>query len=98
MDDRVIADIATWVTHAGLKGRAETVLLSGFCERVAAAGIPLTKALLVVDTLHPIHEGRVFRWQLGSHESTLQEYGRTNEGEAAAAWRVSPFYHLWQSG
>ncbi len=93
-----MTDLATWVTQAGLKGRAETILLTGFCERVVAAGIPLAKALLIVDTLHPIHEGRVFRWQLGSQESTLQEYGRTNEGEAAEAWRRSPFYHLVQSG
>jgi adenylate cyclase len=98
MDDRLTTDIADWVTKAGLKGYAETVLLSGFCERVVATGVPLAKALLIVDTLHPIHEGRVFRWQLGSHESTLQEYGRTNEGAAAEAWRKSPFYHLWQSG
>jgi adenylate cyclase len=98
MDDGLTTDIAAWVTHAGLKGYTETVLLSGFCERVATAGIPLAKALVVVDTLHPIHEGRVFRWQLGSQESTLQEYGRTNEGEAAEAWRRSPFYHLVQSG
>jgi adenylate cyclase len=98
MDEQLTTDLADWVTKAGLKGYSETVLLSGFCERVVATGIPLAKALLIVDTLHPIHEGRVFRWQLGSHESTLQEYGRTTEGEAAEAWRRSPFYHLWQSG
>src|ERR1700730_4251643 len=98
MDDRLTTDLAAWVTQAGLKGYAETILLSGFCERIVAAGIPLAKALLIVDTLHPIHEGRVFRWQLGSHESTIQEYGRTTEGAAAEAWRRSPFYHLWQSG
>jgi adenylate cyclase len=98
MDDRLTTDLAAWVTQAGLKGRSETVLLSGFCERIVATGIPLAKALLIVDTLHPIHEGRVFRWQLGSHESTVQEYGRTTAGEAAEAWRRSPFYHLVQSG
>jgi len=41
MDDRLTTDLAAWVTQAGLKGRAETVLLSGFCERIVAAGIPL---------------------------------------------------------
>jgi len=98
MDERLTTELADWVTKAGLKGYSETILLSGFCERAVAAGIPLAKAVLIVDTLHPIHEGRVFRWQLGSHESTLQEYGRTNEGAAAAAWQSSPFYHLVQSG
>jgi hypothetical protein len=98
MDDRLTAELADWVTQAGLKGRAETTLLSGFCERAVAAGIPLAKASLIVDTLHPIHEGRVFRWQLGEHESTLQEYGRTTEGEATESWHRSPFYYLWRSG
>jgi adenylate cyclase len=98
MDDRLTAELADWVTQAGLKGRAETTLLSGFCERAVAAGILLAKASLIVDTLHPIHEGRVFRWQLGEHESTLQEYGRTTEGAATESWHRSPFYYLWQSG
>jgi adenylate cyclase len=98
MDDRQSTGLAAWVTEAGLVGQSETALLSGFCERAAAAGISLARATLVVDTLHPIHEGRVFRWQRGEHETTLLEYGRTTEGAAAEAWRRSPFYHLVQSG
>jgi len=91
------SDLAAWVTEAGLAGRSETTLLSGFCERAVSGGIPLAKASLIVDTLHPVHEGRVFRWQR-DQESTFLEYGRTTEGEAAEAWRRSPFYHLWHSG
>jgi len=43
-------------------------------------------------------KGASFAGKLGSHESTIQEYGRTTGGEAAEAWRRSPFYHLVQSG
>jgi adenylate cyclase len=96
MDDRQSRGLAAWVTEAGLAGQRETALLSGFCER-AAAGVNLARATLLVDTLHPIHEGRVFRWQR-EHETTLLEYGRTTEGAAAESWRRSPFYHLVQSG
>src|SRR4029077_14665843 len=49
------------------------------------------------DTLHPIHEGRVFRWERGGAETTLLEYGRTTEGSAAEAWRRSPFFRLVHS-
>jgi adenylate cyclase len=98
MDERLIAELSAWTTGAGLAGKSETALLTGFCERAVAAGIAVAKASLIVDTLHPVHEGRVFRWQLGEHESTLREYGRTNEGEAAESWRRSPFYHLVQTG
>jgi len=52
---------------------------------------------MIVDTLHPIYEGRVFRWERGGLETTLSEYGRTTEGPAAEAWRRSPFYQLVHS-
>jgi adenylate cyclase len=98
MDEQASTEIAAWVTEAGLAGQAEPALLSGFCERAVAAGLPLARASLIVDTLHPIYEGRVFRWQRGERETTLLEYGRTSEGPAAESWRRSPFYHLVQSG
>ncbi len=60
--------------------------------------MPLARATVIVDTLHPIYEGRVFRWQRGAKEATLSEYGRTDVGDAAAAWRRSPFFHLLQTG
>lgn len=90
--------LAASITEAGLAGESETSLIARFCEGALAAGLPLARALLVVDTLHPVHEGRVFRWQRGQHEPNVTEYGRTNAGEAAASWRRSPFYHLLQSG
>ena len=51
-----------------------------------------------IDTLHPIHEGRAFRWEREKPEATLTEYGRTAEGEAAERWRTSPLYRLLTSG
>ena len=54
--------------------------------------------MILVDTLHPIHEGRAFRWEKEKPEATLTEYGRTAEGEAAERWRTSPLYRLLNSG
>ena len=62
MDASAKADIATWVIESGLGGTAEPDMLRGFCERVVAAGIPVIRAVVIVDTLHPVYEGRVFRW------------------------------------
>jgi adenylate cyclase len=91
--------IADWVIAAGLAGKSETALLDGFCQRVLGAGVPLALSMVLVDTLHPIHEGRGFRWRRdGGGEVELIEYGPTNEGEAATAWRESAFYHLLQTG
>ena len=88
-----------WVTGEGLRGLQEVELLTGFCDRAREGGLPIASAMVIIDTLHPVHEGRAFRWSLSSEESVVTEYGRTNQGgEAAERWRRSPMYALMQSG
>jgi adenylate cyclase len=101
MDAARTASIAKWVTEAGLTGLSELDLLHGFCDRLIAGGLPISRVNIVIDTLHPIHEGRVFRWRRDDQESLepIVEYGRTNvEGQAAENWRRSTYYHLLLSG
>lgn len=93
-----IADPAAWVIQAGLASARELDLLGGFCERLRESGVPITRAMALIDTLHPVHEGRVFRWQ-ADHAMDIQEYGRTTEDDPHAdKWRQSPFYYLDQTG
>jgi adenylate cyclase len=98
MTEAEIAKLGTWLAKAGLEGRTETALVEGFCSRAIAGALPLARALILIDTLHPIHEGRAFRWERDKPEATLTEYGRTAEGEAAERWRTSPLYRLLTSG
>src|SRR6516164_73853 len=90
--------LSAWVTEAGLIGRSESELMAGFCRRITEAGVPLARALVILDTLHPIYEGRAILWRADMPEAAeAVDYGRTNEGEAAENWRTSPFFHLLQS-
>ena len=101
MDADKAASIAKWVTEAGLTGMSELELLHGFSDRLVAGGLPVARVQIVIDTLHPIHEGRVFRWRRDDQEGLepIVEYGRTNvEGQAADNWRRSTYYHLLLSG
>src|SRR5271163_5208930 len=98
MTEAEIAKLASWLAKAGLEGRTETALLEGFCSLAAAAGLSLARVVLFIDTLHPIHEGRAFRWEREKPEATLTEYGRTAEGEALERWRASPFFHMLTAG
>src|SRR5215469_8858168 len=93
-----ITQLAGWVVDAGLAGKSETEILGGFCRRAVAGGLPIARGGIIIDTLHPVHEGRAFRWRREDSEAELIEYGPTNEGEAAANWRASVFYHLLQTG
>ena len=101
MDTAQAAGIAKWVTEAGLAGMSELELLRGFCTRLTGEGLPLSRVNIIIDTLHPIHEGRVFRWRRDDQDNLdpIVEYGRTNvEGQAAENWRRSTYYHLWSTG
>ncbi|HAO42897.1 MAG TPA: adenylate/guanylate cyclase domain-containing protein, partial [Afipia sp.] len=63
------------------------------------AGRELSRGIVFIDTLHPVFEGRGFRWSdVESNESDLFEYQSTSEGEAAENWRRSPFYTMLQNG
>lgn len=100
MKDADIVRIAGWVVRRGLAGVAEEDLLREFCEKCRAAGLEVSRALALIDTLHPVHEGRVFRWRDDeSDDAPMVEYGRTDQGGAAAeTWQRSPFFHLLQTG
>jgi adenylate cyclase len=91
--------IESWLVDAGLAGASETEALHGFCDRCRDAGIALSRATVIVDTLHPTHEGHVFRWRADSVEQPpVVKYGPSNVGEAAVTWQSSPSYHLVTTG
>ena len=77
---------------------SETELLpTAFANCANAAGLPVSSAITIIDTLHPIWEGRVFLWRNdGVEEEPTFEYGSTRQGEAAERWKRSAFYHFWR--
>jgi adenylate cyclase len=110
--DEQLKELVAWIADAGLSGQSELMLVTGFCERAAAAGLPLARAHLLIDTLDPVHEGRVFRWGFDANLPAEQDYGRTSSvagpatsGSSLApaaqhidAWRSSPFYRMRETG
>ena len=96
MDDKQLYELASWITAAGLSGQSETATLTGFCERALAVGLPIARGNVVIDTLHPVYEGRAFTWKSETRETALTEYGRSNED--LGRWERSPFYFLELSG
>ena len=92
-------NLMNWLVSQGLSGLPENDLIRGFCERCRAAGLELSRGLVVIDTLHPIFEGRGFRWNdTQTNESDSFEYGSTSAGDAAQNWRRSIFYHMLELG
>jgi adenylate cyclase len=110
MNEKLLGELPAWLTQAGLAGTPDGDIFSGFCDRCVAAGIPLGRAHLFIDTLHPVHEGRLFRWGFGPDESPMYEYGRTSvqgldvpapaylDQQATEIWQRSPYYNMLQTG
>ena len=96
MDSDQFAKLSAWITEAGLAGQSESAILAGFCEREVARGLPLARGLVLIDTLHPIYEGRAFRWTRAQKEATLTEFGRSDDD--VSRWQRSPFHLLEDSG
>ena len=109
MNENLCTELLAWLTQAGLAGTSETDIVSVFCDRCVTAGIPLGRAHVAIDTVHPVHEGRLFRWGY-PNEPLVHEYGRTSlagldvsgavslDTQATDVWRHGPFYNMLQTG
>ena len=98
MDHARFLPVIEWIAAAGLSGRRELELLEGFCEQASAAGLPLGRAVIGVDTLHPVLEGRVFEWRRDAAGPTESAYGRLDPEHSEDKWLQSPFHHLYETG
>ena len=97
MESAIRAELTNWLVSQGLTGLSENELIRGFCERCCAAGLDLSRTMIFIDTLHPIFEGRGFRWNdNATNESDSFEYGPTGENDDV--WRRSIFYHMLEQG
>ena len=96
MDNDQFTDLCAWIAEAGLAGQSESATLEGFCERALEVGLSLARGNVVIDTLHPVYEGRAFVWKRKTRKTSLTEFGRGTID--MQRWENSPYYYLELSG
>jgi adenylate cyclase len=91
-------DIVTWTLGVGLDGLDQAELVAGYCERLVEAGVPLWRASVGADTLHPLIAAQGHRWLAGEgvHAEFYRRARDNPEGEKE--WRESPWFRLIESG
>jgi adenylate cyclase len=85
-----------WTLSAGLAGGDEPALLAGFCERLLGLGLPLQRASIAANLLHPVYGSRSLRWRGDGVEQFSFE--RPGSSRDEAEWQQSPFRHMLETG
>ena len=60
-----IRSVIDWLTDGARSGSRSEDVLAELCHRMVDGGIPLWRAAVFVNTLHPDVIGRAFIWQVG---------------------------------
>jgi adenylate cyclase len=98
MDQTALLEIVDWIARAALDGASEGDLMDGVCRRACDGGVPISRAVVFIDTLHPVYEGRAMQWRVGEGIFSSTDYGRTGSGEGLERWQRMPHYRLRESG
>ena len=84
--------VGDWLMKSSLSGDNLEVMVRGFCERLAAAGLPLVRVHLSFSMLHPLYDALGFTWERGRGMEV--EGFRKKAGPSSDRFLNSPYYHL----
>ncbi len=96
MLDKTTIGIAEWIVAEGLRGASEVELLDALCEKLVEAGVPLLRANVAEETLHPLIFGYAAIWERGK-KTVLETWERTVE-DAGMEYYRSPFGDMIEHG
>lgn len=91
---RIMLDrVADWLTRAALHGDSLETIVRGFCDRLAATGMPLLRAHMSFSMLHPLYDALGFTWVRGKPMEI--EGFRKSLGNHSERFLTSPYYYLF---
>lgn len=101
MDEAALRAIEDWLMRFGIEAPGFEGLIEGLATRLRAAGVPMSRAMVGADSLHPTIGGESLRWEEGKG-ARIYAYERGREGMALSPgimdeWLKSPIYHLVQT-
>ncbi len=82
LDPAVVPAFSDWLVEQGLYTAGFETLFAGFCERLAAAGVPLWRGQVAMHTLHPSIDAIAYRWRPASGVESASLPYSDSESEA----------------
>ena len=71
---RRIVDTHIWAVQEGLRGADARELFDGYCQRLVIHGIPLWRAHVAMETLHPQWSGYGYTWRRDLNAIAPKQY------------------------
>ena len=90
--DPRITELHLWAVREGLRRAPAASVFESFCQRLAAAGVPLWRAFVGMRTLHPQWAGYTYTWwrDRGAVDPSRREHGEAYNQDL----RDSPYTYL----
>jgi adenylate cyclase len=85
--------VSDWLMQTAIRGADLESVVNGFCERLAAAGVPLARIHLTFSMLHPLYRAMGFTWRRGTGVTSEGYRHAASEG-ASDRFLKSPYYYL----
>lgn len=91
VSDIFLDKVAEWLTQAALTGEDLETIVRGFCERMAASGLPIARVHLTFSMLHPLYDALGFTWR---RAGGLTIEGYRHMDDKPERFVQSPYYYL----
>lgn len=95
MDSEAALPLRDWLVQQGIMGATQQELVSGYCEKLVALGVPLMRLHVAQSAFHPKYGGISVIWS-PADGVTSETFAFTEE--PSEQWIRSPFYHMIRNG
>jgi adenylate cyclase len=90
----LIDHLADWLMDRALGETEMPALLQGCCERLYAAGVPISRVQIAFRTLHPVMQAMGLTWLSGKGVEILA----FRHDDGPERFQRTPYYHMIQAG
>ncbi|MEN0042086.1 MAG: adenylate/guanylate cyclase domain-containing protein, partial [Pseudomonadota bacterium] len=87
----IINEIGEWLIDQALSEPEIVSMFEALCNRLHAAGIPVTRARLTWPTLHPLFQAETILWKMGA-DTEFEQF--RHQDEASEQWLASPMHYM----
>ena len=89
----LITTVTDWLMLQALGRASVEDIFDGCCQRLDAAGVPVSRAMLTFRTLHPLYSSSIIFWRRGEEVSTSRT--RHEDAFSSEEFRRSPIFYMF---